>query len=173
MHFHPFRTFFIWRVSRRIWLPQPLRKLSQGKVDKPSASVPSSTAASSSSASAAQIALTKKRPEKAFKTTTSVTAEEEQPVKANISHFRDKTNADYHHKSEHDQQQLHQSQPTELENEEEVVLPPPMKPIQDSQVIINNGPTVVDNSPCKRVSIQTTLHFVYLWDISTVIRYKY
>lgn len=33
-------------------------------------------------------------------------------------------------------------------------LPPPMKPIQDSQTMVANGPTnltVVEQSPCKRV----------------------
>lgn len=48
----------------------------------------------------------------------------------------------------------------ELEAEEEVTfeLPPPMKPIQDSQSIHNNGPnvssaTVAEQSPCKRVRL--------------------
>lgn len=146
-------------------MPQPLRKLSQGKVDKPTTSV--SSAAAAAAASSAHSMLSKKGPEKSFKTTASVTAEEDQPLvgKTNISRFRDKANADQHHKSDHDQQQLHQNQlQSEVENEEEVTLPPPMKPIQDSQAIINNGPTVVassmvDNSPCKRVSISNTL-----WD---------
>lgn len=56
-------------------------------------------------------------------------------------------------------------QPQDLEPEEEVgfELPPPMKPIQDAQSIINNGPTVTsasstsataaEQSPCKRVRI--------------------
>lgn len=93
----------------------------------------------------------KKGSEKVFKLATSVTTEEEPLAqKTNISRFRDKSNAD--------QQQLQMSHPTEAENEEEVILPPPMKPIQDSQAIINNGPTavassVVEHSPCKRVSI--------------------
>lgn len=51
----------------------------------------------------------------------------------------------------------------ELEQEEEVAfdLPPPMKPIQDAQSLIGNGPTVsavVEQSPCKRVSIYA--HFI-------------
>lgn len=42
--------------------------------------------------------------------------------------------------------------------EEAVELPPPMKPIQDSQAIINNGPAVPstsnnEQSSCKRVSV--------------------
>lgn len=122
---------------------------------------PSSSASSSATAGAApnDRPFLKKGSEKAFKLAATITAEEEPlSLKANISRFRDKSNTDSHHKSEHDHQQLHQNQPTEIENEEEVVLPPPMKPIQDSQAIINNGPTVVassvvEQSPCKRVSI--------------------
>lgn len=51
------------------------------------------------------------------------------------------------------------AQPTDLEAEEDVAveLPPPMKPIQDSQAIISNGSTAsssvnAEQSPCKRVS---------------------
>lgn len=159
-------------------MPQPLRKLSQGKVDKPTTSVSSAAAAAaaSSAAAATHSMLSKKGPEKSFKTTASVTAEEDQPLvgKTSISRFRDKANADQHHKSDHDQQQLQQNQlQSEVENEEEVILPPPMKPIQDSQAIINNGPTVaassmVDNSPCKRVSISNTL-----WDHFTMLKTLY
>lgn len=153
---------FFW-FYRRKWLPPPLRKLSQGKVDKTTTSSSSSaatTASASSSAAPNDRPFLKKGSEKAFKLAATVTAEEEQPLtqKTNISRFRDKSNIDQHHKSEHDQQQLHQSHTAEVENEEEVILPPPMKPIQDSQAIINNGPnvvasSVVEQSPCKRVSI--------------------
>lgn len=114
---------------RRKWLPQPLRKLSQGKASAPPPS---------------DRPFVKKGSEKAFKLAASVTADDEQPLaqKTNLSRFRDKTSAD---------------QAGEIENEEEVVLPPPMKPMQDPQAIINNGPTaiassVAEHSPCKRVS---------------------
>ncbi|XP_055319895.1 kalirin isoform X8 [Sitodiplosis mosellana] len=152
--------------SGRKWLPPPLRKLSQGKVDKTTTSSASSATAVATSSSSApnDRPLLKKSSEKAFKLAATVTAEEEQPLaqKTNISRFRDKSNADQHHKSEHDQQQqLQQSHTAEAENEEEVILPPPMKPIHDSQAIINNGPnvvasSVVEQSPCKREQHEST-----------------
>ncbi|XP_031622402.1 kalirin isoform X2 [Contarinia nasturtii] len=145
--------------SGRKWLPPPLRKLSQGKVDKTTA--PSSSASSSTAPN--ERPFLKKGSEKVFKLATSVTAEEEPLApKTNISRFRDKSGSDQHHKTDHDQpQQLQMSHPTEAENEEEVILPPPMKPIQDSQAIINNGPTVVassvvEHSPCKREQHEST-----------------
>lgn len=126
-----------------------------------SSSATTTAAAATSSSAPNDRPFLKKGSEKAFKLAATITAEEEQPLaqKTNISRFRDKSNADQHHKSEHDQQQqLQQSHTAEVENEEEVILPPPMKPIQDSQAIINNGPnvaasSVVEQSPCKRVSI--------------------
>lgn len=148
-----FLFFFFQNFNcRRKWLPPPLRKLSQGKVDKTTAATPSS-----SSATPNERPFLKKGSEKAFKLAATITAEEEQPLqKTNINRFREKVTVDHQAKSEHDQQQHAHS--AEAENEEEVVLPPPMKPIQDSQAIINNGPTavassVVEQSPCKRVSI--------------------
>lgn len=147
--------FYFGSNHRRKWLPPPLRKLSQGKVDK-------TTTPSSSSSSTPAAATPNERPflkkgsEKSFKLATTVTAEEEQPLpKTNINRFRDKSNADYSQKTDHDQQ--HPSHSADVENEEEVILPPPMKPIQDSQACINNGPTavassVIEQSPCKRVS---------------------
>lgn len=147
---------------RRKWLPQPLRKLSQGKVDKTTTSAPSASSASSSSAAPSDRPFLKKGSEKAFKLVASVTAEEEQPLtqKANMSRLREKGDQ----KQDHDQQPLQSSQAAEIENEEEVVLPPPMKPIQDSQSMINNGPTAVassaaEQSPCKRVSISKYVRF--------------
>lgn len=145
--------------SRRKWLPQPLRKLSQGKVDK---TAPSATPASSSSSSAtpSDRPFLKKGSEKAFKLAASVTAEEEQPLtqKTSMARLRDKGDP----KSDHDHPTIQSGHAAEIENEEEVVLPPPMKPIQDSQAIINNGPTaaassVAEQSPCKRVSILDTI----------------
>lgn len=157
-------------------MPPPLRKLSQGKVDKTTAPA-SSVASSSSTATPSDRPFLKKGSEKAFKLATSVTAEEDQPLAQKVttisSRFRDKSNAadqlqpqqqqQHHHhhqqlKSETDPSHAPTTQSAEIENEEEVVLPPPMKPIQDSQAIINNGPTVVassvvEQSPCKRVSI--------------------
>lgn len=179
---------------RRKWLPPPLRKLSQGKVDKTTTSSSATTATAASSSAPNDRPFLKKGSEKAFKLAATITAEEEQPLaqKTNISRFRDKSNADQHHKSEHDQQQqLQQSHTAEAENEEEVILPPPMKPIQDSQAIINNGPnvvasSVVEQSPCKRVSIcaACTVHcetadnhchcyavFGFCFSLSTFIKY--
>lgn len=147
---------------RRKWLPPPLRKLSQGKVDKTTTAAPSSSSATSNDRP-----FLKKGSEKAFKLAATITAEEEQPLqKASINRFREKTSVDHQAKSEHDQQQ--QSHSAEAENEEEVVLPPPMKPIQDSQAIINNGPTVVassvvEQSPCKRVSIHIEQTLSHIW----------
>lgn len=160
-------------IYRRKWLPPPLRKLSQGKVDKTTAAAaPASSTASSSTVTPSDRPFLKKGSEKAFKLATSVTAEEEQPIAQKVtnisSRFRDKSNAadqlaqhqqQQQLKSDADQSQAPTAQSAEIENEEEVVLPPPMKPIQDStQAIINNGPTVVassvvEQSPCKRVSI--------------------
>lgn len=154
---------------RRKWLPPPLRKLSQGKVDKTTASSSSAATAAASSSSTATPSdrpFLKKGSEKAFKLASSVTVEE-QPFAQKVTNiggrFRDKsataTDQQQPHqlKSETDQSHAPAGQPAELENEDEVVLPPPMKPIQDSQAIINNGPTVVassvvEQSPCKRVS---------------------
>lgn len=157
---------------RRKWLPQPLRKLSQGKVDKTTASAPSASSASASSSAAApnDRPFIKKGSEKAFKLAASVTAEEEQPLsqKTNVNRFRDKSNMDSHQKSDVDQQTSQPTHSADIENEEEVVLPPPMKPIQDSQAIINNGPTVqassvVEQSPCKRVSSPIYLdHLIFV-----------
>lgn len=176
-----FCEFLVFLLCRRKWLPPPLRKLSQGKVDKTSAPAPSVASSSSSTATPSDRPFLKKGSEKAFKLATTVTAEEDQPLTQKItsigSRFRDKSNAadqlqsQHHH---HQQQQqlktdtdpLHAAttQTAEIENEEEVVLPPPMKPIQDSQAIINNGPTVaassvVEQSPCKRVSVSFILSF--------------
>ena len=124
---------------RRKWLPPPLRKLSQGKVDKTS--------------SAAERPLVKKPSDKSFKLPTEKHTEED---------FKSLPTS---HSANQD-----------LETEEEVAfeLPPPMKPIQDSQsasMAMANGPTassnaaggsgtssaVTEQSPCKRVS-----YFVYL-----------
>lgn len=155
-------------------MPPPLRKLSQGKVDKTTAPASSVASSSSSTATPSDRPFLKKGSEKAFKLATTVTAEEDQPLSQKItnigSRFRDKSNvadqlqSQQHQqhsqqlKTETDPSQASSAQPAEIENEEEVVLPPPMKPIQDSQAIINNGPTaaassVVEQSPCKRVSI--------------------
>lgn len=57
-------------------------------------------------------------------------------------------------------------------DEEGIDLPPPMKPIQDSQTIVANGPTaltVVEQSPCKRVCFVLT--FVFLLEIILIIRH--
>lgn len=137
-------------------MPPPLRKLSQGKVDKTTTVV--------------ERPLVKKSSEKTFKLATvdklatSITAEEEpntnqksapttssSSASSNVQIIANNSGAS----GTSSQQQIHH----ELEPEEEVAfeLPPPMKPIQDAQTIINNGPTVssssaVEQSPCKRVS---------------------
>lgn len=132
--------FFLF--SRRKWLPTPLRKLSQGKVDK---------------TTVAERPLVKKGSEKTFKLadklSTSTTAEEE-PLATYKS--IPTTSANVTSQSGQSDTVTH----ADLEAEEEVALelPPPMKPIQDSQSMMNNGPTVsssstVEQSPCKRVRL--------------------
>lgn len=119
---------------RRKWLPPPLRKLSQGKVDKTS----SSSSAASSAATAVERPLLKKGSEKTFKLPIP-----EQQQKA-IGRLRDKSTSDQNQKIDAiDQQHLHSTQQTELETEEEAVfeLPPPMKPIQDQQTIQKPAPS--------------------------------
>lgn len=134
-------------------MPPPLRKLSQGKVDKTNATPPATA-----TGSAIERTFLKKGSEKTYKLASSVTEEDQQALVQKPSHrFREKSIG------EHGTAKLdtaHTSQAHhEIENEEEVVfdLPPPMKPIQDAQAIINNGsnaPTssIVEQSPCKRVS---------------------
>lgn len=140
-------------------MPPPLRKLSQGKVDKTTSS---SASVSQATGSGVERTFLKKGSEKTFKLATSVTEEEQQPLvqkSTSANRFRDKSISEQNSKLALEQssnlQQIHH----EIENEEEVVfdLPPPMKPIQDSQAIINNGsnaPTssAVEQSPCKRVN---------------------
>ncbi|XP_037034473.1 kalirin isoform X5 [Bradysia coprophila] len=111
--------------SGRKWLPPPLRKLSQGKVDKNASS---------------ERPLVKKGSDKTFKLPTEKQTEEEynnsNPSKSLIN-----------------SQSAHQD--VEADEEGTCDLPPPMKPIQDSQTMVANGPTtltVVEQSPCKRTS---------------------
>lgn len=141
--------FFFHSHSRRKWLPPPLRKLSQGKVDKTTTVV--------------ERPLVKKGSEKTFKLasvdklTTSVEEERTKTIPTTSA-----SNAQNNSTSLIGSSQTVQSTSAtaaELEAEEEVTfeLPPPMKPMQDSQAIINNGPTVssaiaAEQSPCKRVS---------------------
>lgn len=141
----PKRFFF-----RRKWLPPPLRKLSQGKVDKQT--------------SAAERPLMKKGSEKTFKLAsvdklaTSITAEEDVSA-TGVASINSKS-AMPSTSTAHTSSSGSGHQTGELEAEEEATfeLPPPMKPIQDSQAIINNGPsvssaTVAEQSPCKRVRV--------------------
>lgn len=121
---HLCNWFFHCFYSRRKWLPPPLRKLSQGKVDKGASS---------------ERPLVKKGSDKTFKLPTEKQTEEEY-------------NSSNTSKSLVNSQSAHQ----DVEGDEEGAcdLPPPMKPIQDSQTIVANGPTtltVVEQSPCKRV----------------------
>lgn len=153
-----FRFFF-----RRKWLPPPLRKLSQGKVDK--------------TTSATERPLVKKGSEKTFKlasadklatsieeVSTSVASVNSKSILPTASSVQPNTST-----TSTSSGSGHQT--GELEAEEEVAfeLPPPMKPIQDSQAIINNGPnvssaTVAEQSPCKRVrSIHNTLLQIEIW----------
>lgn len=138
-------------------MPPPLRKLSQGKVDK--------------TTSAAERPLVKKGSEKTFKLATadklatSITTEEEASgagsvaASVNSKLAMPTTSAAQSNASGGNSSTNNNQQTTgELEAEEEVTfeLPPPMKPIQDSQSIHNNGPnassaTVAEQSPCKRV----------------------
>lgn len=109
---------------RRKWLPPPLRKLSQGKVDKSTSS---------------ERPLVKKGSDKTFKLPTEKQSEEEY-------------NNSNQSKSLINSQSAHQD--VEADEEGTCDLPPPMKPIQDSQTMVANGPTnltVVEQSPCKRV----------------------
>lgn len=107
-------------------MPPPLRKLSQGKVDKSAVS---------------ERPLVKKASDKTFKLPTEKQTEEEYN---NSNPSKSLTNS----------QSVHQ----DVEGDEEGTcdLPPPMKPIQDPQTMVTNGPTtltVVEQSPCKRVSL--------------------
>lgn len=175
-------------LCRRKWLPPPLRKLSQGKVDK--TSISSSSSSSSSAASVVERPLVKKASEKTFKLATSITAEEEtQPLTTTVGGSSasssisaadndkkaldsDKNAADNVLYRQRANRSSTSQQPQEFEAEEEAgfELPPPMKPIQDSQAIINNGPTVsstssaVEQSPCKRVSWKL---ITLLWNMYT------
>lgn len=95
---------------RRKWLPPPLRKLSQGRVDK-------------TSSSSSERPLVKKPSDKSFKLPTEKQTED--ALKALPA--------------------SHSTAAQDLEQEEESTfeLPPPMKPIQDSQSsMMANGPTV-------------------------------
>lgn len=105
-------------------MPPPLRKLSQGKVDKGASS---------------ERPLVKKGSDKTFKLPTEKQTEEEY-------------NSSNPSKSLINSQSVHQD--VEADEEGTCDLPPPMKPIQDSQTMVANGPTtltVVEQSPCKRV----------------------
>lgn len=172
--------FFLLRFRRK-WLPPPLRKLSQGKVDKTS--------------NVAERPLVKKGSEKTFKLSTNVdkltvsTTEDETNVTStttsaatntatksipttsatSTSSTINQTNNLGAQQKLTDLQSTNNTQ-SELEAEEEFELPPPMKPIQDAQSIINNGPTVTsctsstsatvaEQSPCKRVSLNTFFFF--------------
>lgn len=110
--------------SRSKWLPPPLRKLSQGRVDKTSSS---------------ERPLVKKPSDKSFKLPTEKQTED--ALKALPA--------------------SHSTAAQDLEQEEESTfeLPPPMKPIQDSQSsMMANGPTVsavVEQDLGKRVKITT------------------
>ncbi|KAJ6643645.1 Kalirin, partial [Pseudolycoriella hygida] len=113
------------KFPRRKWLPPPLRKLSQGKVDKSASS---------------ERPLVKKGSDKTFKLPTEKQTEEEY-------------NSSNPSKSLINSQSGHQD--VEADEEGTCDLPPPMKPIQDSQTMVANGPTaltVVEQSPCKRTS---------------------
>lgn len=127
--------FFVSNFRRK-WLPQ-FRKTSQGKVDKKSA----------------EKIL---KPTNVEKYTVTTTADDAAPSLSSSK------SAGAVGSASNTSQSITTSthQPTELEPEEEAAfeLPPPMKPIQDSQVIINNGPTsssiaAAEQSPCKRVCI--------------------
>lgn len=168
--FHTWFVIFLLEIYRRKWLPPPLRKLSQGKVDK--------------TTSAAERPLVKKGSEKTFKLAsadklaTSITAEEGTSVTASvnnksalptISTVQPNTSGGSGNGGGTGNSSSSGAghQTGELEAEEEVTfeLPPPMKPIQDSQAIINNGPsvssaTVAEQSPCKRVR---SIHFGYIY----------
>lgn len=110
--------------NRRKWLPPPLRKLSQGKVDK-------TASGTSSTASIVERPLMKKGSEKTFKLPIP-----EQQHKA-IGRLRDKSTSDQNQKGESsDQLSSHSNQQADLEPEDDTFeLPPPMKPIQDSQTM--------------------------------------
>lgn len=138
-------------------MPPPLRKLSQGKVDKTTSGV--------------ERPLVKKGSEKTFKLATadklatSITADEESNAVATVNSksTMPTTSATQPTTSTGSSSGTVHHQTAELEAEEEVAfeLPPPMKPIQDSQAIINNGPSgssanVIEQSPCKRVRL---IHF--------------
>lgn len=148
---------------RRKWLPPPLRKLSQGKVDKTS--------------NVAERPLVKKGSEKTFKLATNTdkltisTTEDDANLTLKSIPTTSTTSSITNQSNNISVQQkmdanLQQQQPQDLEGEEEATfeLPPPMKPIQDAQSIINNGATatsasstsatVVEQSPCKRVRFQ-------------------
>ncbi|KYB28884.1 Triple functional domain protein-like Protein [Tribolium castaneum] len=125
--------------SGRKWLPPPLRKLSQGKVDK-----------------------------------TQSTALERPPLKKTGSDKRIKVPSEMGNKpsvseGEDDEDRLPlsikntKSLASELTNgggedaDEEVELPPPMKPIQEPIVVTSTPPGVpdIEENPCKRVSSLT------------------
>ncbi|XP_055846907.1 triple functional domain protein isoform X2 [Episyrphus balteatus] len=110
--------------SGRKWLPQPLRKLSQGKVDKPPM----------------EKTLTKKASERNLKLSTKHTEHEDELTSSLIAGSITPTSAQQY------MSQVNNSQQPDYEPEEEVglELPPPMKPIQEPCVISNGPPAFKD-----------------------------
>lgn len=145
----------LFAIFRRKWLPPPLRKLSQGKVDK---------------TNAAERPLVKKGSEKAFKLadkyTPTSTNDDDSIVTAKTLPTTSASSSATSGAAGQATAAGNSGTHGDLEGEEEVAveLPPPMKPIQESQAIINNGPTVssantVEQSPCKRVSFDFFFFF--------------
>lgn len=131
-----------------------MRKLSQGKVDK---------------TNAAERPLVKKGSEKTFKLadkyTPTSTNDDDSIVTAKSIPSTSSASSATGGVGGHTATTANSGTHGDLEGEEEVAveLPPPMKPIQESQAIINNGPTVssataVEQSPCKRVSFNILLN---------------
>lgn len=113
---------------RRKWLPQPLRKLSQGKVDKP----------------AVERTLIKKGSDKNLR----VSYSEQLLVKLSYTFIllqlsENKNEQEYELNSSNTAQNTSQ-QDYEAEEEIAVELPPPMKPIQEPCVITNGPPVYKD-----------------------------
>lgn len=164
-------------VYRRKWLPPSLRKLSQGKVEKTNTTVPTSSPPSigpslkkSSSDKRFKLpsGVEQNRPGKAvFEVETEVQegeevskeeeGEEQQEVEVDVDVDADVTESDDTAVTSLQEQNGGEDADDDLE------LPPPMKPITESILVATaNGPsgsTIPSELPGKRVSIRLSLIF--------------
>lgn len=162
-------------VYRRKWLPPPLRKLSQGKVEKTNTAMPTS------SSSLIGLSLKKSNSDKRFKLPTAV--EHNRPIKTTFEAEAETQEGEEVDKEEESEEQQEievdvdadadvtesddtaaaslQEQNGGEDADDDLELPPPMKPITEPILVTTaNGPSgsaIPSELPGKRVSICSSI----------------